>query len=136
MAMLDVQANFYDKVNVLATGNSDIYDAQAPTNLGEGRRLALLAHLSAKQGTTPTLAWNLVGADDLAISVNKITILARATVSDPAVPIYVRDSIPNHAPKRYFRIEATLGGSATPGITVTIGMVKDEATVGIPGALP
>jgi hypothetical protein len=136
MALMDIQCNFYDKVNVVATGNSDIYDAQAAVNLGENGKLRLMSFLSAKQGTTPTIAYNLVGADDAAFSVNKITIVARATLSDPTVPRYVYDAIPEHTAKRYFRIETTIGGSASPGVTATIGIVLNEQSVGTPGALP
>jgi hypothetical protein len=128
MAMMDLQNDFYEKVNVTASGNSDVFDAGANVNLGESGRLHLLAFLSAKQGTTPTIAYNLCADVDPGFATSKITIVTRATISDPTVPQYVRDAIPNHVPKRYFRLETTIGGSASPGVTATIGLVKDEQT--------
>lgn len=133
MALLDLQNTFTAPTgsgtgSVAATGNSDIIDMGASTNLGEKARLGLLVHLSRKSGTTPTIAYNLVGADDAAFSVNKITIMARATVSDPAVPSYVRDAIPNHVAKRYFRLEYTIGGTESPYFDVNAALVLDQQT--------
>lgn len=125
MALMDVQAEFYEKVTVTATGNSDIYDAGGAVNLGESGKCKLLTFLASVGGTGPTLAYNLVGADDAAFSSNKITIAAVA--SHTPVNGYERVAIPNHTRKRFFRLELTVGGTS-PTMQITSGIVLDEQT--------
>lgn len=109
--------------------SSDLIDMGGAVNLGgaSGHRPKPFVHISAKSGTTPTIAILLVGADDSAFSTNKITIWNSGTLSDPAVPSLVKGAIPSHTPKRYYRFEYTLGGT-TPNFTVTSGLVLDEPT--------
>ncbi len=132
--LMDKEASFFDKVTLVATGNSDIYDASGPINLGEGRRLALVTSLSAVGGAAPTLAYDLVGADDVAFGVNKITIITVAAHT-PVNGLAERNALPNHQRKRFFRLECVLGGA---GVTMLInsGFVLDEQTVGQPQQLP
>lgn len=115
---------------VAANGNStDYIDMLAAKNLGGGNEmLKLVATLKAKAGTTPTLRIVLVGADDVAFSVNKITIADSGTLTDPPLGT-VRFGIPSHLAKRYFRLEFTVGGTG-PSFDVDAGLVINEQTSG------
>ena len=117
------------------TPSTNVIDREAPTNLGSGKPIHCYVSFRgvAPTGTAPTLTAALVGADDAAFSVNKITIgqVSPALVSgqvptgNPEVPI------PSHVPKRFFRLEYTLGGTS-PAMTVSADFVEDFQTMPAP----
>jgi hypothetical protein len=128
MTMIDDQNTFSRAQVLTATANStDYLDPGATRNLGSGEAIKCLLNVAAVSGTSPTLAANLVGADDIGFSTNKITIGTLATLSPPVAGTNYHIGIPSHAQKRYFRIEYTVGGTG-PSITVTAMLVKDEPT--------
>jgi hypothetical protein len=128
--ILDQQLIFSDAQVLTATANStNLVDQGASRDLGRGVRLTFIMHVSAVSGTSPTIAALLVGADDAAFATNKITLATIATLSPPvANTIYraVPASLPN-TPKRYLRVEYTIGGT-TPSVTVTATLVLDDQT--------
>lgn len=125
--MLDQQLLMSDAQALTATANStDYIDAGAARNLGSGQRVALVVHVSAQGGTSPTIQAVFVGADDTAFSTNKITIADSGTKAAPGVG-FIRMAIPAHTAKRYFRVEYTLGGTS-PTYTVTAGIALNEPT--------
>lgn len=111
-----------------ATANStDYINLKKPVNLGSGRgRPRCALRITAVTGTSPTLTAKLVGADDSAFSTNKITI-GQITPTLVTGTDYGQLEIPigSHAPKQYFRIEYTVGGSASPGGTVDASLDAD-----------
>lgn len=125
MAFMDRLNDFYEKVTFTANGNSDVVDMGGSVNLGSAMlgKLQLLVHLASVGGTSPTLAFDLVGADDAAFSVNKITIASRAATAAANGKFVV--GIPTHTPKRYYRLESTIGGTDTPTMVITAGLVQD-----------
>jgi hypothetical protein len=128
----DALLEFSSAQALTATANSaNVIDREAPTNLGSGRRIH--AYLSfcgvAPGGTAPTLTAALVGADDAAFTSNKITI-GSVTPSLTAGSVPARNveiPIASHVPKRFYRMEYTVGGSS-PTMTVTAGLVEDYQT--------
>jgi hypothetical protein len=129
MALFDLQLTFSDAQVLTATANStNVVDATSSRNLGSGEPMFLLAKVGTVSGTSPTLTANLVGADDVGFSTNKITIAtATPTLAAAQADALVRFGIPSHTAKRYFRIEYTVGGT-TPSVTVTAGLVLDQPT--------
>lgn len=121
--LLDKQLAFSEAQALTATANStNVVDMGGSINLPANGKTRCLLNVGAKGASTPTIAAVLVGADDDAFSVNKITIGTTGTLSDPALGNY---DIPirNHAAKRYYRIEYTLGGGGgSPTFTVTAGL--------------
>ena len=117
------------------TPSTNVIDRDVATNLGSGRQVHCYISFRgvAPTGTAPTLSTALVGADDAAFSVNKIIIgtvspaLTAGSVptGNPEIPI------PSHVPKRFFRIEYTLGGTS-PAMTVSADFVEDFQTMPAP----
>jgi hypothetical protein len=128
--ILDQQLIFSDAQVLTATANStNLVDQGASRDLGRGVRLTFIMHVSAVSGTSPTIAALLVGADDAAFATNKITLATIATLSPPVANTIYRAapaSLPN-TPKRYLRVEYTIGGT-TPSVTVTATLVLDDQT--------
>lgn len=120
--LLDAQLAPSNPQVLTATANStDYIDFLAGKNLGwsaSGKPSGAFVEIGAVTGTSPTLTVNLVGADDSAFSVNKIT-LATATPTLTSGQSYGRlnMAIASHTPKRYVRFEYTVGGT-TPNITI------------------
>ncbi len=122
---LDRQADFYEKFTFTASGNSDIFDAAGNINLGNALMrggMLLAVALSAVGGTSPTLAFNLVGADDSGFSTNKITIAAYPATAAVNGTFYV--GLPPHTPKRYYRLESTIGGTGGPTMVISAGFTQ------------
>lgn len=130
--LLDKQLLMSDAQVVNANGNStDYIDFGSARNLGAGQELQPVFHIGAKSGTTPTLRALVVGADDSTFSTNKVTLMDTGTLTDPPIG-FVRLAIPSHPPKRYMRIEYTVGGG-TPSFSVTAGLAYgSEQTAGLP----
>lgn len=134
--LFDQQLIFSDAQALTATANSTNYvDGSANKNLNVNGEIHCPLVISAKGASTPTIRAVLVGADDTAFSTNKITIGDTGTLSDPTVGIY-SIGIRNHSPKRYYRIEYTLGGGGgSPTFTVTVGFTLEEPSgFGLPTA--
>lgn len=112
-----------------ATNSADTVGFPAPRNLGAGTRVFPYLVVKAKSGTTPTLRAVLVGADDAAFTVNKITIEDTGVQTDPPLG-FIRMALPSHSPKQYTRVEYTVGGT-TPSFTVDCGLALDEQTAGV-----
>jgi len=130
--MPDSQLEFSTQQALTATANStNIVDKGGPINLGAGEPIHAYISLCgvAPGGTNPTLTATLVGADDAAFSVNKITIgsVTPVLVSGTIDTRNYEIPIGSNLPKRYFRIEYTLGGTS-PTVTVTAGFVEDLQT--------
>jgi hypothetical protein len=126
MSVFDQQNLFSDSQVLTATANSsNLIDALVARNLGAGEPIFLLAGLIAISGTSPTLTVNLVGADDPGFSTNKITIATATPTLVSGTPQTVHLTPPSHTPKRYFRLEFTVGGT-TPSITVIAGFLFDR----------
>lgn len=130
--MFDQQLVFSDAQALTATAVSTNYvNGGAASNLGVNPIRCLMT-VTAKGASTPTIAAVLVGADDSAFSTNKITIGATTTLSDPTLGMY-EIPVRNHPPKKYYRVEYTLGGGGgSPTFTVTTGLVLEvPANLGI-----
>lgn len=135
MAMLDFATQKSVAQVLTATANSTDYsDMLAAVDMGAGfagRAFAAGLYVSAVSGTAPTLAAVLVGADDAAFTVNKITVAALnngVALAPPVAGTTYRVKIAPHVAKRYYRWEYTVGGT-TPSITVTdLGFYLDEQT--------
>jgi hypothetical protein len=124
--IFDQQNLFSDSQVLTATANStNLIDALTARNLGAGEPLFLVAALIAISGTSPTLTVNLVGADDSGFSTNKITIASATPTLVSGVAQMVHLTPPSHTPKRYYRLEYTVGGTG-PSITVIAGLVFDR----------
>lgn len=106
-----------------ATANStDLVDTLAAHNPGAGGEvLRAILQVSAASGTTPTLAVNWVGADDIGFSVNKATM---STISGVVAAGVYRFPVPQVA-KRFWRLEYTIGGT-TPSFTCTFLAVAED----------
>lgn len=121
--LLDQQNVFFDNGAAVAlTGNSDVIDMGAPTNLGAlrlglghgGEGVEVFTKIGTKGNADNTLALVLQGADDAAMSVNVITVASLAATNIAAggtnhLPVG------HHAPKRFFRLTPTVAGT-TPAI--------------------
>lgn len=125
--ILDNQQFFSDAQVLTATGNStNVVDLGGKRDLGAGEPVKCIFQVSAVSGTAPTLAANLVGADDSAFTVNKVTAAVLNSVTPVANTLY-HVGIQAIPPKRYYQIEYTVGGT-TPSITVSASLTKDEQT--------
>lgn len=126
--MYDKNDLFSDAVALTASANSDVKDMLAAVMLGAGaRRMRCFLSFGAVApgGTTPTVSAALVGADDAAFSVNKITIGATSPplISGTPVKDVWEISVNQRAPKRFYRIEYTITGTS-PTMTVTCGLTQ------------
>lgn len=118
--LLDKSVTFSDAQALTATADStNVVDMGAAVNLAANGKTKCLLNLGAKGGTTPTIAALIQGADNEAMSSNAITIGTTGTLTDPALGNY-EVPLANHAPKRYYRITYTCGGT-NPTFTVTAG---------------
>ena len=117
--LLDQQNVFTDGTLATGASNTDVIDMGAATNLGalalgrghggEGAEIVTNC-LGPKGNADNTLAYNLVGADDAAFTVNKITVLAVAAYN-VTIKTNNHARVPHHTPKRYFRLENTVAGT-------------------------
>lgn len=132
----DFELTLSDAQVLAASGNStndiDMTGAIQPGTLLSD--LYFILTVSAKSGATPTIRAALVGADDAAFSVNKVTVADTGVLADPVTigtrfPIALGNLA---AKKRYYRIEYTLGGT-TPGFTVTATLTPTPSTGFYPG---
>jgi len=125
MGILDHELIFSDAQALTATANStNLVDMQAASQMGSAISDAhLLLNITAKGASTPTIAAALVGADDEAFSVNKVTVATTGTLSDPALGLRALALPLMATPKRYYRVEYTLGGGGgSPTFTVTAAL--------------
>jgi hypothetical protein len=133
--MLDQQLMFADAQVVTATGNStNVIDtanvgtgtATPARNLGAGEPIHVYAKVGTVSGTGPTLTIALTAADDSAFATNKITVTSvTPTLTVGQADAFVRMGIPVHAPRRFYRLEYTVGGT-TPSVTISSGIAFDE----------
>lgn len=137
--MFDKNNTFSDAVALTATANSDYLDMLAAVMLGAGgkrMRCALGFNGVAPGGTAPTVTAALVGADTSDFGTGKITIGATTVplTSGTVVKDIWEISVNQRVPKRYYRIEYTIGGT-TPTMTVTAALVEDiQASPPLTGA--
>ena len=127
--MLDDQLTVSRSQVVTATGNStDYIDMGAARSLGAGQEVVPMLDITAVSGTAPTLTAALVGADDAAFSLNKITIdTVTPTLVSGTPNGFVRMTARAHLPKRFYRFEYTVGGTA-PSITLSASIAANEQT--------
>ena len=129
--IIDLQAIYSDSQVVAATGNStNVIDSGGNHNFGNGEPLKLLLRLLDGSTAAPTFTVNLVGADDVAFGVNKVTI---GTVTPTLVTggqQIAHIGIPAGATlnKRFTRVEYVVTGGTAPSVTVLATIVKDEQT--------
>jgi Bbp16-like protein len=131
--LLDKNLLMSDRQALAASGNStDVIDFGSARSVGSGTPAALVCILNAKGANSDnTFRAVLVGADDSAFTVNKITIADSGVQTNPPVgPVYM--AVPAHQPKRYLRVEYTVAGTGVAYV-VTAGLAMGEQTAGIIG---
>ena len=133
MGMNDNQLYFSDAQALTASAvATNVIDTGAPSMIGSGERLRCGLSLLgvAPGGTLPTLTATLWGADDAAMSVNRVaigavtpTLVSGTALTDPCIEIGVAIRVR----KRYYRVEYVLGGT-NPTMTVSSWLAEELQT--------
>jgi hypothetical protein len=115
---LDNQNMFSEGTLATGTSNSDVIDMLAATDLGTlgigrghgGEGAEVFVNVPVKGNADNTLAYNLVAADDVGFTANKITVAALAATNIAAgTGNHLR--VGHHAARRFFRLEYTVAGT-------------------------
>jgi hypothetical protein len=117
--LLDQQNCFHDGDLAAGANNGNVIDMGAPTDLGAlgvgmghgGEGAEIFIRTGTEANADNTLAYTLEGADDEAMSVNKINIVVAAAADIGGNGQIKRSKIPHHTPKRYFRLVCTTAGT-------------------------
>lgn len=138
--LLDQQNTFFDGDLVAGANNSDIIDMKAPVDLatlnalGDGP-MEVFIRTGTEGNADNTIALALEGADNEAMSTNKITIASAAAADIGGNGQRLRLAIPHHTPKRYFRLVVTTAGTtaANTGFKAFLkGSVTQRSLAGSP----
>ena len=109
---LDAETRLLKAQTINETENSDnYYDAGAAAALGQGEPIWALLQIASEADTDNTLVATIVGADDIAFSVNKVTVATISKAAADDVPFYRAVPIPAQYKKRYYRVEFAVGGT-------------------------
>jgi hypothetical protein len=110
---------------VVSTSSVDLGSAR---DVGSGENVELFCSATASGGTSPTLAVEIIGADDAALTSNIVVYASVPAVALAAPQDIVLPSLPVMATKkRYLGLRYTQGGTS-PTSTVTAGIVMDKQT--------
>lgn len=133
MGMNDNQLYFSDAQALTASAvATNVIDTGAPCMIGSGERLRCGLSLLgvAPGGTLPTLTATLWGADDAAMSVNRVAIgavspalVSGTPLTDPCIEV----GCSIRQPKRFYRVEYVLGGT-NPTMTVSSFLTEELQT--------
>jgi hypothetical protein len=111
------------------TASTNIIDQLAARVLGAGRVPDLLVQFTTTAGAVTQIQALLVGADDAAFAVNKVTLAdtGQSVAMANGTSGFLRAAIKVTKPKRFLRVEWTLVGAASAA-NVIAGLIDQEQT--------
>lgn len=112
-----------------AVASTNVIDQLAARVLGSGQDIELLTEFSATVGAVTTMQAQLIGADDAAMTINRV-VLADTGVSAAFAAGssgLLRAAVKVAKPKRFLRVEYTVAGAASQATFIS-GLALSEQT--------